>query len=146
MTIPVLVVDADDEYRSLTAKTLDGTGQYRAFPAESAKSALRLLSESRAQIAIVDIDLPDVKGVELIQQLEQKYERYRKKGAYLNERRKRIVNVVKEAQPVKIRDIHRVLNDISKNTLKKDLKYLVEQNVLEKIGKNARGHPLLSSP
>ena len=73
---------------------------------------------------------------ELIQQLEQKYERYRKKGAYLNERRKRIVNVVKEAQPVKIRDIHRVLNDISKNTLKKDLKYLVEQNVLEKIGKN----------
>lgn len=73
---------------------------------------------------------------ELIRQLEQKYERYRKKGAYLNERRKRIVNVVKEAQPVKIRDIHRVLNTISKNTLKKDLKYLVEQNVLEKIGKN----------
>lgn len=71
MTIPVLVVDADEEYRNLTVKTLDGTGQYRAFPAESAKTALPLLAESRAQIAIVDIDLPDIDGVEVIRQLFQ---------------------------------------------------------------------------
>lgn len=71
MTIPVLVVDADEEYRNLTAKTLDGTGEYKAFPAESAKTAFPLLSESKAQIAVVDIDLPDMDGDELIRQLLQ---------------------------------------------------------------------------
>ena len=71
MTIPVLVVDADEEYRNLTAKTLDGTGQYRAFPADSAKTALPLLSSSQAQIAIVDIELSDLNGIELIHQLQQ---------------------------------------------------------------------------
>ncbi len=72
MTIPVLVVDADEEYRNLTAKTLDGTGQYRAFPADSAKTALPLLSSSQAQIAIVDIEISDLNGIELIRQLQQR--------------------------------------------------------------------------
>jgi DNA-binding response OmpR family regulator len=71
MTIPVLVVDADDEYRGLTAKTLDGSGQYQAIPAESAKTALALFSASRAQIAIIDTDLKDMEIDDLIGQLIQ---------------------------------------------------------------------------
>jgi DNA-binding response OmpR family regulator/REP element-mobilizing transposase RayT len=71
MTIPVLVVDADEEYRNLTVKTLNGTGQYKAFPAETANTALHLLAETRAQIAIVDIDLPDADGVEVVSLLLQ---------------------------------------------------------------------------
>jgi hypothetical protein len=39
-------------------------------------------------------------------------------------------------QPVKIRDIHAELADIPMNTLKKDMRYLVEQRRVEKIGKN----------
>ncbi len=71
---------------------------------------------------------------ELIAKLETKFESYRQKGVYLNPRQKRIVNFIKNAQPVKISDIKKSLDDVSPNTLKKDLKYLVEQDVLEKAG------------
>jgi CheY-like chemotaxis protein len=71
MTIPVLVVDADDEYRGLTVKTLDGSGQYQAIPASSAKVALSVFAESRAQIAIIDTDLKDMDAGELIGRLIQ---------------------------------------------------------------------------
>jgi len=70
---------------------------------------------------------------DLIQRLEEKYNIYRKKGVYLNERRKLIVNHIKKAQPVKMGDIQKILSHVSVNTLKKDIKYLVEQSILDKI-------------
>lgn len=72
----------------------------------------------------------------LIQRLDQKYAHYQQAGPYLNVRQKRILEVIQASQPVKISDIHAVLHDIPLNTLKKDVKYLVEQHRVEKIGKN----------
>lgn len=56
------------------------------------------------------------------------------KSIYLNERQKQIVNFVKINKICKIGDIHKTLSDISINTLKKDMKYLVENRILEKTG------------
>lgn len=72
--------------------------------------------------------------ITLIHRLEQKYAHYQQTGAYLNPRQRRVLTVLQEGQPAKMSDIHAVLHDVSLNTLKKDVKYLVEQGRLEKIG------------
>ncbi len=73
--------------------------------------------------------------ITLIQRLEQKYAHYQQAGVYLNPRQRRILTALQEIQPAKISDIHGVLSDVPINTLKKDVKYLVEQGHVEKIGK-----------
>lgn len=70
----------------------------------------------------------------LISKLEKKYETYSKKGAYLNDRQKKILNVIKKQAPVKLADVLTALTDIARNTLKKDLLYLVQQNTISKMG------------
>lgn len=70
----------------------------------------------------------------LIRKLEKKYETYSKKGAYLNERQKEIVRVIKKKAPVKLGDILESIPKISRNTLKKDLVYLVNENIILKTG------------
>ena len=69
MSIPVLIVDADEEYRNLTAKTLEGTGQFKPYPSDSAGNALPLLVKSKAQIAMIDLELPEQDGLDLIRNL-----------------------------------------------------------------------------
>ena len=56
------------------------------------------------------------------------------KSIYLNERQKQIIGFVEKNELCKIGDIHRNFSDISINTLKKDMKYLVENNILDKTG------------
>lgn len=56
------------------------------------------------------------------------------KSVYLNERQKQIISFVKARELCKIGDIHKSFSDISINTLKKDMKYLVENHILEKTG------------
>ena len=56
------------------------------------------------------------------------------KSVYLNERQKKIISFVKTRELCKIGDIHKSFSDISINTLKKDMKYLVENHILEKTG------------
>lgn len=72
--------------------------------------------------------------ISLIQRLEQKYAHYQQTGAYLNPRQRRILAALPEIQPAKMSDIHAVLQDIPLNTLKKDVKYLVEEGRIEKLG------------
>jgi Fic family protein len=74
--------------------------------------------------------------LELIRKLEEKYLEYQEKSPYLNTRQKRIADVIQKFQPAKIYDIHAALQDVPMNTLKKDMKYLVDQGVVGKIGKN----------
>ncbi len=72
----------------------------------------------------------------LIQRLEQKYDLFKSKGGYLNERQKQIMEFIKNNQPIKLADVAKAMPEISINTLKKDLQYLkVEQNI-DSIGKN----------
>ncbi|MCP4404925.1 MAG: Fic family protein [bacterium] len=73
--------------------------------------------------------------ITLIQRLEHKYAHYQQAGAYLNPRQRRVLTTLQEVQPAKMSDIHAALHDVPLNTLKKDVKYLVEQRRIEKIGK-----------
>lgn len=72
----------------------------------------------------------------LIQRLEQKYDVFKSKGGYLNNRQKKIRNFIEKEQPIKLNDLARIFTDISIHTLKKDLQYLKTEQIIESIGKN----------
>jgi Fic family protein len=73
--------------------------------------------------------------VTLTQKLEQKYNVFKSKGGYLNDRQKQIKTFVANNQPIKISDIANNLKTIQLNTLKKDLQYMRNEQVLTMIGK-----------
>lgn len=70
----------------------------------------------------------------LIQRLEKKYDVFKSRGGYLNERQKRIKSFIDDNQPIKLSDIFKGLSDISINTIKKDLLYLKTENMINSIG------------
>jgi len=72
----------------------------------------------------------------LIQRLENKYEIYKNTKTYLNDRQKQLIELIIKYQPVKIGDLMQHLNDFSRNTIKKDLTYMKNENLIETIGKN----------
>jgi len=81
----------------------------------------------------------------LIQRLEQKYDLFRSKGGYLNERQKKIREFIDGKQPVKLGDLINAMPDISVNTLKKDLQYLKTEKIIDSVGKNRGAIYLLRS-
>lgn len=72
----------------------------------------------------------------LVQRLEKKYEIYKDTTTYLNDRQKRIKELIIKHQPVKISDLVKQMPETSRNTIKKDLTYLRNENIVEVIGKN----------
>lgn len=72
----------------------------------------------------------------LIQRLEQKYDVYKLKGGYLNDRQKKIKDFIEREQPIKLADLVNAIPEISINTLKKDLQYLKTEKIIDSIGKN----------
>lgn len=71
----------------------------------------------------------------LTEKLEQKYDVFKSKGGYLNDRQKQIKDFVSNNQPIKVSDLATQFPEIGLSTLKKDLKYLREEQVLTMIGK-----------
>lgn len=71
----------------------------------------------------------------LTQKLDQKYDVFKSKGGYLNERQKKIKDFIVSNQPIKVSDLAKQFPDIKLSTLKKDLKYLRDEKVLTMIGK-----------
>lgn len=71
----------------------------------------------------------------LTQKLEQKYDVFKSKGGYLNERQKQIRDFIVSNQPIKVSDLAKQFPDIQLSTLKKDLQYLRDEQVLTMIGK-----------
>lgn len=71
----------------------------------------------------------------LTEKLEQKYDVFKSKGAYLNDRQKQIKAFITNNQPIKVSDLARQFPDITLSTLKKDLQYLRDEQVLTMIGK-----------
>jgi CheY-like chemotaxis protein len=69
MAIPVLVVDASEEFGTLIRSTLEDTRLYRVSLATSGAEAIEVARSSNPQLAIIDFDLPDIKGPEVIRQL-----------------------------------------------------------------------------
>ncbi|MDH5382102.1 MAG: Fic family protein [Cyclobacteriaceae bacterium] len=72
----------------------------------------------------------------LIQRLEQKYDVFKSKGGYLNDRQKIIKKFIEKEQPIKLADLVKAIPEISIHTLKKDLQYLKTERIIDSIGKN----------
>lgn len=72
--------------------------------------------------------------IELTKRLEKKYDTYSKLKVFLNERQQQIVAYVKEKATAQIKEIESALDSYSRNTIKKDLTYLVNEGILIKTG------------
>lgn len=72
--------------------------------------------------------------VELTKRLEAKYERYNKLLIDLNQRQQQILAYIKDNKTAQIKAIEEHLKDYSRNTIKKDLSYLVDEDLLTKVG------------
>jgi len=73
--------------------------------------------------------------IELTKRLEAKSETYSKLKVLLNERQQQIVALIKMKETIQISEIEHVLEHYSRNTIKKDLIYLVNEAILLKTGK-----------
>jgi Fic family protein len=70
----------------------------------------------------------------LTEKLDKKYDVFKQKGGYLNERQKMLKKFIVEQRTVKISDLSVAFPDISPNTLKKDLQYLRDEQIVSTIG------------
>ncbi len=71
----------------------------------------------------------------LTQRLDEKYDVFKSKGGYLNERQKEIKEYLKENQPLKISDLAKRFKNININTIKKDLQYMKKEQIITSVGK-----------
>jgi Fic family protein len=72
--------------------------------------------------------------IRLTQRLEVKYETYSKLKISLNGRQQQLLAFVKDNEPVQIKEVDQALEGYSRNTIKKDLAYLVNEGVLLRTG------------
>lgn len=72
--------------------------------------------------------------VMLIQRLEAKYATYNKLSKELNDRQQKILQYIKKKKKVQISEVETSFKDYSRNTLKKDLAYLVNEGLLIRTG------------
>lgn len=72
--------------------------------------------------------------VQLTQRLEAKYDTYSKLKLVLNDRQQQIITFIKDHKTVQIKQIEAELQNYSRNTIKKDLAYLVDESLLIKTG------------
>jgi Fic family protein len=70
----------------------------------------------------------------LIQRLETKYQEYSKIKKILNERQQKILKYIQKQESAQISEVDHVFKEFSRNTLKKDLSYLVNEGLLVKTG------------
>lgn len=82
--------------------------------------------------------------ITLTERLEAKYETYGKLKTALNKRQREVLDYIAEHEPAQVGDIEKALQEYSRNTLKKDLAYLVREGLLLKTGdrKGTRYHKL----
>ena len=70
----------------------------------------------------------------LTENLDQKYDVFKQKGGYLNERQKMLKEFIAEQKTIKVADLSGAFPDISLNTLKKDLQYLRAEQIISSVG------------
>lgn len=78
----------------------------------------------------------------LTKRLDTKYATYSKLKTALNKRQQLVLDFVRNNEPVQVGNIEKALGEYSRNTLKKDLAYLVREKLLLKTGdrKGSRYH------
>jgi len=70
----------------------------------------------------------------LTRRLEAKYETYNKLKLVLNDRQQQIVEFIKEHKTIKVSGIEKAMPNQSRNTMKKDLAFLVKEGLILKTG------------
>jgi len=82
--------------------------------------------------------------ITLTEKLEVKYETYGRLKPALNKRQQKVLDFIRVNEPAQVGDIEKALKEYSRNTLKKDLAYLVNEKLLLKTGdrKGTRYHIL----
>ena len=70
----------------------------------------------------------------LTEKLDKKYDVFKQKGGYLNERQKRLKEFIVEQKTVKMADLSLAFPKNSPNTLKKDLQYLKTEQIITTVG------------
>ena len=70
----------------------------------------------------------------LTEKLDKKYNVFKQKGGYLNERQKLIKGFIVEQRSVKMADLAVAFPNISPNTIKKDLQYMRNEQIISTVG------------
>jgi DNA-binding NtrC family response regulator len=70
LLINVLIVDDDEEVRNMLSSILEGEG-YLVEAVENGKKAISICEKTPFDVALLDIDLPDIKGTELLRMLKE---------------------------------------------------------------------------
>jgi DNA-binding NtrC family response regulator len=73
----ILVIDDDEDIRKVLSEILKDNG-YNADSAETGRQALRKAEEKFYNLALIDIRLPDIDGVELLTKIKETKPRMRK--------------------------------------------------------------------
>src|SRR6267142_6628761 len=66
----ILVVDDDADIREVLADRLESLG-YRVFAAETAKVGLELLERQNPQLVLLDIEMPDMNGLDMLREIRR---------------------------------------------------------------------------
>ena len=66
MSARVLLVEDSSAMRAFVRAALEGDGDYEVTEASSGFEALRILPRERFDLAVVDINMPDINGLELV--------------------------------------------------------------------------------
>jgi DNA-binding NtrC family response regulator len=66
----VLVIDDDPSMLDLTSYHLQSRG-YEASTAETGETGLRIITEQNIEVALTDLQLPDIDGIELVKKLKE---------------------------------------------------------------------------
>jgi CheY-like chemotaxis protein len=69
LALPILVVDANRDISDLVRMILEDTGRYQVMQASSAQQALEVVRELPFDLVILDFNLPDLLGPELVDRL-----------------------------------------------------------------------------
>lgn len=72
--------------------------------------------------------------IDLTQKLEKKYSTYSKIKLVLNDRQKSILAFIKQEKTTKVGAVAKALSDESRNTIKKDLSYLLNEGMILRTG------------
>ena len=80
--------------------------------------------------------------IALTERLDAKYKIFTRLKPALNRRQQQVLNYIRDNEPAQLGEIDRALGKYSRNTLKKDLAYLVKEKLLLKTGerKGTRYH------
>lgn len=71
----VLIVDDENAPRTIEAIALEGTSRYQATQASNATDAVTMLADDEFDCAVVDLDMPDMSGDELIRMIRANRDR-----------------------------------------------------------------------